>query len=307
MNPYTGEIAALATALCWTATSTLFTFASQKVGSMVLNRIRLLLALVFLVATHLLLRIPLPTQAGGERWFWLGLSGIVGLTLGDLFLFQAFITIGPRLGMLMMSLAPVIAGFSAWLFLSEAMGSIQILGVTITLAGVAWVVLERGGGMAENPAQPGNPEGSKVYWKGILFGLGAATGQALGLILAKKGLGGDFPALSGTLMRMLAATAAMWLFTFLRGQAGETWQRLARERGALPFIVGGVIFGPFVGVTLSLIAIQNTGVGVASTLMALPPVFLLPVGYLVFKERFGWQAVMGTVVAVSGVALLFLV
>ena len=106
---------------------------------------------------------------------------------------------------------------------------------------------------------------------------------------------------------MLAATATMWLFTFIRGQAGETWQRLAHERGALPFIVGGVVFGPFVGVTLSLIAIQNTQVGVASTLMALPPVFRLPVGYMLFRELFGWQAVIGTMVAIVGVALLFLV
>jgi drug/metabolite transporter (DMT)-like permease len=177
LNPYTGEIAALATSLCWTATATLFTFASQKVGSMVLNRIRLLLAVVFLVLTHLLLRIPLPLQAGGERWLWLGLSGIVGLTLGDLFLFQTFIAIGPRLGMLMMSLAPVIAGISAWLFLSEAMGGFQILGVALTLAGVAWVVLERGGGIAERPAQPEDPESSKVYWRGILFGLVRPPGR----------------------------------------------------------------------------------------------------------------------------------
>jgi len=301
MSAYTGELAALATSLCWTATSTFFAFASSRVGSLVLNRIRLVLAALFLLAAHPLLGLPLPFQAEGERWFWLSLSGIVGLTLGDLFLFQTYIWIGARLGMLMMSLAPVIASVTAWLFLDESLGGLQILGIVITLAGVAWVVLEGRG------RQPGASGREKGYWKGILFGLGAASGQALGLILAKKGLEGDFPALSGTLMRMLAATAAMWLFTALQRQAGETVRQLVKEKSVFPYILGGVIAGPFVGVTLSLIAIQYSPVGIASTLMALPPVFLLPVSYFVFKERFGPGAVLGTLTAMAGVGLLFLI
>lgn len=301
MNAYAGELAALATSLCWTATSTFFAYASTRVGSLVLNRTRLVLAALFLLAAHPLLGLPLPFQAEVERWFWLSLSGIVGLTLGDLFLFQTFIWIGARLGMLMMSLAPVIAGVTAWFFLGESLGGLQILGIAVTLTGVVWVVLEG------RSRQQGAPGGERNYWKGILFGIGAAAGQALGLILAKKGLAGDFPALSGTLMRMLAATVAMWLFTTLQGQAGETIRQLMKERRVFPFIIGGVIAGPFVGVTLSLIAIQYSPVGIASTLMALPPVFLLPVGYFVFRERFGPGAVLGTLTAMAGVGLLFLI
>jgi len=146
LNPYTGEIAALATSLCWTATATLFTFASQKVGSMVLNRIACCWQSFFLVLTHLLLRIPLPLQAGGERWLWLGLSGIVGLNTGRPVLVQTFIAIGPRLGMLMMSLAPVIAGISGMAVPIRGDGRFSDPGCRLTLAGVAWVVLERGGG-----------------------------------------------------------------------------------------------------------------------------------------------------------------
>lgn len=301
MNNFTGELAALATSLCWTATSTFFAFASRRVGSIILNRARLVLALIFLLLAHPLLGIPLPLQAESERWFWLSISGIVGLTLGDLFLFQTYIWIGPRLGMLMMSLAPVIAGAAAWFFLGESLGALQIIGIAVTLGGVAWVVLDGRGRNAEEA------ETQKNYWKGVLFGVGAASGQAFGLILAKKGLSGDFPALSGTLMRMVAATAAMWLFTFLQGQGGETVRRLIEERKVFPYILGGVIAGPFIGVTLSLIAVQNSNVGIASTLMALPPVFLLPVGYFLFRERFSFGAVLGTLTAIAGVGMLFLV
>lgn len=300
MSAYTGELSALATALFFTATSTLFTLAARQVGSLVVNRTRLLLAIVFLSLAHLVIGVPLPVNASGERWFWLGLSGVIGLVLGDAFLFQAFIWIGPRLSMLMMSLAPVLATLLAWLFLAEILTALQIGGILVTLSGIIWVILERRGRVQLSELD------RKNYLMGILFGLGAAAGQALGLITAKEGLGGDFPALSGTLMRMLAAAIALWGYTLIRGQGGYTFQQLIASRNASRFIVAGSFTGPFLGVTFSLLAIQNTEVGIASTLMALPPVFLLPVGYFIFKERFGWQAILGTLVAMAGVGLLFM-
>jgi drug/metabolite transporter (DMT)-like permease len=301
LNAYTGEFAALATALFFTATSTMFTLAGRQVGSMVLNRSRLILAIIFLTGAHLILGIPLPLHAAPKHWIWLSLSGVIGLVLGDAFLFQAFIWIGPRLSMLLMSLAPVLAAILAWLFLSEALTGWQMVGILITLLGISWVILDRNGFQQKNAADKRN------YLMGILFGLGGATGQAVGLITAKEGLGGDFPALSGTLIRMLAAALTLWAFTFLRGQAGTTVKQITSHPRASLFILAGAFTGPFLGVTFSLLAIQNAEVGVASTIMALPPVFLLPVGYFVFKERLGWQALLGTALAMGGVALLFLV
>jgi drug/metabolite transporter (DMT)-like permease len=296
---YTGEIAGLATSLLWSATSTFFTLAGRRVGSVVVNRLRLLFAAAFLMLTHwFVLATPLPIGAGAERWMWFGLSGLVGLVLGDAFLFQAFIWIGPRLSMLMMSLAPVLAALLSWIALGERLVPMQVLGITLTVAGVAAVVLDR----SNNRPEPGERD---LYPIGILFGLGAATGQALGLILAKKGLAGTFPALSGNLMRMVCAASVMWAATLLQRQARATFSAVKIQRGALRYIVAGSIVGPFLGVWLSLIAIQWTEVGVASTLMGLTPIYLLPVGYYVFGEKFGWQAVMGTVVAIIGVGVLF--
>lgn len=279
----------------------MFTLAGRQVGSLVLNRSRLLLAIIFLTGAHLILGIPLPFHAAPNRWMWLSLSGVIGLVLGDAFLFQAFIWIGPRLSMLLMSLAPVLAAMLAWLFLSEALTSWQMVGILITLLGISWVILDRNGFQQKTAADKRN------YLMGILFGLGGATGQAVGLITAKEGLGGDFSALSGTLIRMIAAALALWGFTFLRGQASATVRQVVNHPRASLFIIAGAFTGPFLGVTFSLLAIQNTEVGIASTIMALPPVFLLPVGYFVFKEKLGWQAFLGTALAMSGVAILFLV
>ncbi|MFN8458211.1 MAG: DMT family transporter [Anaerolineae bacterium] len=297
---YLGELAALGTSLCWSATATFFTLAGHKVGSVVVNRLRLLLAVIFLATTHwLLLGHPLPSLSEPYRWPWLAFSGIVGLVVADSFLFQSYVWIGPRLGSVLMSLSPVISALLAWFILAEALTWSQLLGVLLTIGGVVWVMAER-----RQPQQ--NLSQPHYFGWGILFGLGAATAQAIGLITAKKGLGGDFPALSGNLIRMLAAATTLWSLTFFQRQAGSTVQRLLDHRRAILHITTGAVFGPFLGVWLSLLSIQLTHVGVASTLMALPPIFLLPISHFVFKEKLGWSAIAGTLIAMLGVAILFL-
>jgi len=174
---------------------------------MVVNRARLAMGVVFLSVTHwAALGSPLPLHAEPERWLWLGLSGIAGLVLGDIFLFRAFISIGPRLSMLMMSLAPVIATIQAWIFLGEIISTGQTAGILITLGGITWVVMERNG---ENNRR------NRDYARGILYGLGGALGQATGLVLAKNGLFGAFSPISGNTIRMTTAALVLWVMTSL--------------------------------------------------------------------------------------------
>ena len=294
-----GELAALATSVTFAVNSAFFTVAGRRVGSVIVNRVRLIFAFLFLILAHaLFLGSPLPLDAGWDRWLWLGLSGIVGLVLGDAFLFQAFVWVGPRISMLMMSLAPIIASFVAWIFLGEALNLLQIMGILLTIGGLVWVILENN--------HHRNLE-NRDYLKGILFGLGGATGQAVGLVLAKNGMGGTFSPISGNLIRMASATILMWLITFGQKRGMSTLKAVFENRKALQYIVSGAFVGPFLGVSFSLLALQHADVGVASTLMALPPIFLLPVSYFYFEEKFGWGAVGGTILALSGVAVLFLV
>jgi drug/metabolite transporter (DMT)-like permease len=295
---YIGEIAAIITSITYAVNSALFTVAGRKVGSMVVNRVRLLAACLFLIIGHwILIGQPWPVQAGWERWLWLGSSGIVGLVLGDAFLFQSFIWIGPRLAMLMMSLAPIIAAVIAWVLLGEKLVHLQILGILLTLLGVAWVILD------SNRRVKGK---NKDYLRGIIFGLGAATGQGLGVVLAKPGLQGSFSALSGNYIRMVTAFLVIGVLTIIQGKLKMTWQQVRANPQALGAIVGGAFTGPFLGVSLSLFALQHTSIGVASTLMALTPIFLLPVEAKFFAEKIGWGAIAGTVIALLGVAVLFL-
>ena len=299
-----GEIAAVVTSLCWSLNSIQFTLAGRRVGSEVVNRGRLILAVMYLSLTHLVTRGELwPSHAELFRWGWLGLSGVIGLVIGDGCLFQSFLYIGPRRAMLLMTLVPVISTLAAWVWLGEVLRPTEIGAILLTVAGIAWVVSERHRDQAPHPSESG---GKHHYVLGVLLGLGGAFGQALGLVTAKYGTAGGFSALSATLIRMLIATAVIWLLSLFRGQAGSTVRALA-DRRALLFIVGGSLIGPFIGVWLSIVAVQQAPVGIASTLMALSPIILIPLDHWVFHAKISSRSVVGTVVALAGATILFLV
>ena len=294
-----GEAAALFTSVCWSFSAIGFTKSSQQVGSQITNRVRVLLALLALLLINAILYgQPIPLHAGTSRWLWLGISGIVGLSLGDAFLFQAYREIGPRLGLLLLSLAPIFGAGIAWVFFGQSLSLLQITGILVTLGGIFWVVLVR--------PEEGNEQAHKVTGRGVLFGILAALGQATGLVLSQQGMTGNFPPFAGTLIRMIAAVATLWILAAFQRQVGVSVDSMRNHPGVLGWVAFGALLGPVIGVSSSLLAVQHAEIGVASTLMALPPVLMLPISYFVFKERFGWQAIAGTLVAVVGVALLFL-
>jgi drug/metabolite transporter (DMT)-like permease len=295
--PFPGELAALATSFFFALGPMFFTLAGRELGSVIVNRLRLLAATFMLLALHgVMMGTLLPTGASASNWIWLAASGVVGLVIGDSFLFQAFVLIGARLTMLVFGLSPLIASVLAWVFLGEKLGGLQIAGIAVTLAGVSWVISER---------QVTNGGGS-LHVKGLLFALGGAFGQAAGLFLARKGLDGELPALSGHLIRLGSATVTIWIFALLRGSAFATFRALRhRPRGGV-YTMSGAVLGPLFGVWLSLIAIRYTSLGIATTLMALPPLFLLPIDRLVFGHKVRARAIWGTILAMAGVAMLFL-
>ena len=299
---YLGELAALGAAMCWSISSIFFTIAGQRVGALVINRARLVIAVLLVGATHwLMYGRPFPVDAGATRYLWLTVSAIVGLVIGDSLLFQAYILIGPRLGILLLSLSPLWGTLLAWIFLGERLTLPELAAIAIALAGVAWVVLERGRASATHETRgPG-------FTRGILFGLGAGLCQAAGLVLSKPALADGFPALSAVMIRMTVGMIVIWAWAAVRGEAGSTIRRLRADRRATSAIFGGAFVGPFIGVWLSLVAVQTARVGIAATLMAMSPVLSLPLVHWVFGERISPRAILGTLVAMSGVVLIILV
>lgn len=298
MTQYFGELAAMGTAVMWSLTAVFFSYSGRLVGSEVVNRSRLLFAFLFLSISHLLLEGSLfPTQVEGFRWFWFAISSILGLVLGDTFLFQAYVLIGPRLSMLLMSTVPIYSTLFGWLLFGESVTGIEMTGILLAVAGIGWVVTEKQQGrtVVEN----------KQFKAGIFFGLLGALGQVANLVTARYGLVGGFSSISATIIRILVAVVVMWSYALLRGKIGYTLGKW-RNRKAFPLMVSGAFVGPFLGIWLSLIAIQLTRLGIASTLMALPPVLLIPIEYFVYKKPVSVRGMVGTAVAIAGVALIFL-
>jgi drug/metabolite transporter (DMT)-like permease len=299
--PFLGELAAIGTSLCYSIGSTLFTITGRQLGALLVNRARLLVAALVVMLLHLLtFGSLLPVDAGPERWFWLGLSSLFGLVLGDASLFLAFLIIGPRLAMLMMALAPVLSAILAWVFLGEVLSGMELLGIAITVGGIMLVVAERGGGAKTETVQ------DRRYIVGLLYGLGGAVGQAGGFVMSKIGLAGSFPALSAHAIRLLTACVVIWALAIVNRQLISSYKTLRAHPRTVMLLSGATLLGPVLGVWLSLVAVQNANVGVASALSSLAPIFLIPISYFVFKERITRQAVIGTLVTFIGIVILFL-
>ena len=300
LHSYPGEIAALLASVCFSIGPALFTLAGRRISVGTVNRSRLLVTMILLIVPHWYFAgTLLPLDAQPERWLWLGFSGLLSLVIGDSLLFAAFALIGTRLTMLVASLMPVSSALLAWIFLGETLSWTQITGILVTIGGVSWVVSDRNNGSPDL-------QDRATDRKGLLLALGGAIIHSCGAIAAKKGLGGDFPALSGHVIRIFVSMLIVVALMFFQGKAGKMVSELRTQASSIKYVLVGAIFGPLTGMWLSLFAIQNTSVGIATSLTSLPPVWLLPIGFYLFKERIGVRAVLGSLVAVIGVAILFL-
>jgi drug/metabolite transporter (DMT)-like permease len=295
-SSHPGELAALATAVAWTVSAMSFAAAAVRIGSLPLNVIRLAMALAFFVALEWIVRgLPLPTDATPHAWLWLSLSGLVGFTLGDLCLFRAFVVIGPRLTMLVVAVVPMVAAIVSWFALDEALSPLAIVGMALTVAGVVWVLMER------EPSLPRTRP--RATLGGVLLALGAAVCQAIGLVLSKAGVQ-NYDAFAATEVRVIAGLAGFVVLVVAVGAIPRLKAGLS-HRGGLSYAALGAFFGPFLGVAMSMVAVKYAQVGVASAIISVVPVLIIPFVVIFRRERVSLRAVLGALLAVAGVTLLF--
>jgi drug/metabolite transporter (DMT)-like permease len=296
---YVGEIAALSTVLCWAIGTLSFEAAGRRIGSTTVNFIRLamawgMLAVVGVVTSRYML---IPLNASGEMWLWLGMSGVAGFFLGDLCLFRAFILIGPRLCTLVFTLAPVMTAILGWMILGETLTPMNGLGMAITLCGVGWVISER---KTNTSAKLWHPS----VWGVSLAALGA-LGQALGMVLAKKVIDTDTDPILVTQIRITTALPAFAIMFLLLRWYPRVWKGLKNGQAMAQMTLGAFV-GPVLGVVLLMLSMRYLTAAVSQTFVALLPIVIIPFVMVIHKERVSPRAAMGAVVAVAGVAILFI-
>lgn len=292
-----GEFAALMTAIFWTITALAFEGATKRVGPFAVNLIRLLFAIVFLsILSYFSRGIAFPTDATPHIWLWLGLSGVVGFIIGDYFLFASYPQIGSRMAMLMMTLAPPMAAFFGWIALGETMNIKGIAGMFLVLLGIGIAIWSK----------PSGEKKGKLNFpiKGLVFAFIGALGQGGGIVLSKYGMG-QYNAFAATQIRVIVSIIGFAIIiTILR-----RWKNVKStftNKPAIRGIIVGSIFGPFLGVSFSLLAVQNTNTGTASTIMAIVPVLIILPAVVLYKQKVSLPEIIGAFLSVIGVALFFI-
>ena len=309
---HAGELISLCVAVSWTATALFADVASHRLGALPLNLIRMVISLLFLTtALWIGTGVPYPVHADATTWFWLGLSGMVGYVFGDYCLFNSYVIFGSRYGQLFMTMSPITAGIAGWLLLGERLSWHAWLAMLVTISGIAITILAKGGDDHKIKL--------KLPLKGVLFGIGAGMGQGMGLVLSKIGLEhyasivpADMPSafttmmpFAGTFIRATFGFVGFLIILSAKRMMPQVKQGLHDGKGMLNAALT-TFFGPFLGVSLSLMAVQRTEAGIASTLMALTPVLIIAPYAIINHQKISVKEVLGTLVTMVGVALFFL-
>lgn len=313
MDSIVGEIISLIVAVSWTVTALAAEKASRYASALTMNVVRMGLAIpLFFILLGVTTRSFLPLYADVETWMWLSLAGLVGYVFGDICLFRAYQEMGSRYGQLFMTLAPLFSAIGGYIVFGEELKPITWLAIVLILLGISMSVMGR------SQDEDGKHLKLKITLKAALLGTGAAIGQGVGLVISKIGMisyEADLPPdvdgesvmmpFAATLIRCIAAMVGFVALMLIRHQSGEVSVML-RNRTAMTAMTVATVFGPVLGVSLSLLAVLYTSTGVAATLMALVPIFILLPSAIFLHQRISTLDVIGAIVAVGGVALIFL-
>lgn len=297
LHSYLGELAALATAICWAISPIAFEYAGKKVGSLSVNFIRLIIAFIFIgMYTFFTRGMFFPLDATCENWIWLLISGVIGFVIGDFFLFEAYVRIGARLTMLIMATVPILSALADYIIIGQKITLLDVIGMLVTIYGIILVLLVKDS--SNKTVKLSHPV------KGLFYAFMGAMGQAFGLIFSKVGMG-SYDAFASTQIRTIAGIIG---FSIIITYSKE-WKNIfvvCKQVRVMKYITLGSFFGPFLGVSFSLLALQYTATGIASTIMSISRILIIPVSIMIFHEKITKKEILGALISILGVGILFL-
>ncbi len=299
MSHHLGEVAGILASLTWSISCLIFSKANAPAGALNLfkNCVAAVLFTLTVAVTACWRGGPfLNADAGAIGW--LSLSALVGIVIGDIFYFRSLQILGPRRSLVLTTVAPPLAGALGWAVLGERLSGPTGLCILVTLAGVAIVVTDP----QLQSDSPGFYPGSRRL--GVAYGFAGSACQALQSVLSKLGMERGVSPLEASCFRLVTA-ALMGIAGGLALRRLGAWKRAIFASGEAPRLALASTCGTYGGIWLSLIAFSQASLGVATTLTALSPVFVLPIARVILGLRMSPRAVFGAAVALTGVLLLF--
>lgn len=294
LTQFKGEVAALSAALIWAIASYIYMRLGQRLSPLILNSLKSSIAVGLIGLTLWLAGRPLPT-VGSSSVLFLVMSGAIGIGLGDTAFFTSINCIGARRALLLEALAPPLTALLALLFLDEALSPLAWVGIGLTVAGVAWVVIERTSDQVWGTVRP---------LRGIGFGLIAALGQAAGSVLSRAALADTgLDPLWSTLIRLVAGVLVLILFLARQPRLLREI-KVVRSPRFLAVLVGTAFAGTYLAIWLQQTALKFTAAGIAQSLTSTSPLFVIPIA-IATRETVSVRAIFGVLIALSGIWLLF--
>jgi drug/metabolite transporter (DMT)-like permease len=293
-----GMGAALAAACLWAVASIVYGRLGKVLSPLWLNLLKGGMAIAMLFLTANLLGKPWPNLEP-MAWAMLLASGALGIGIGDTAYFGAINRLGARRCLLLKALAPAIGALLSWFLFQESLSGMAIFGMVVTIAGVTWVVGERSPELLQVRAAGG---------LGLSLGLSAALMEGLGAVLAHGALmqSGVDPLWSATIRLVGGVGAIAPLLLYETGFVPKQQDLLPKPWPKLLLIIAvAAFFSTFLGIWLQQIALKYSPTGIAQTLGATSPLFVLPMARFL-GEKLSGRAIGGAVVALIGVAILVL-
>jgi drug/metabolite transporter (DMT)-like permease len=305
-NSFFGMLLAASASMFWTVTPLFFASAGRRIGAYNVNVIRLCLATLFLGAIS---AVYLAVNGGLAHCtlpavgiFWLAISGISGLVIGDIFYLNALTMIGPRRTLQIFLLTPIVPVAIAWMTLGERLSMQELFGIALILSGIAYSTFSENGSARAPTAEPG-----VFSVKGIVYAGVATLFQGIGAVLARQAFLA-VPALDpivATTVRVASAAVAFCIVAVLMGRLPQALRSFRQEHVARSMLLGAST-GPVAGMMLYVAAFKFTAAGIVSTLSSLSPLLILPVIALRYKVRIRKESIIGALVAIAGVAVMAL-
>ena len=292
-NLIVGQLLALLTAACWAQNSIIYRHIGAKVGSDAVAHIRMWIALPMILAlTYAVEGFWFPTSLSARTYIFLLASGAFGYFVTDMLLFKAYILLGSRESMVIMT------AFFGYLLFDERLNLIQILGIFTTIVGVAVMVLLDSRRNVEKNERDTN-------LKGFVYAILASALQSLSFLLAKFALDETGP-VSTNLLRNIGGLSCFLVFNFLYKRNAVQHFKVFRNRRYLILLILAAFAGPVLGMSSQMRAFTLAPVGIVTTITQITPILLLPFDRFILHKRLTASSLAGTFLSIAGVAVLFL-